>query len=349
VYEASGGRIMGVRFDLGRRAPAGEPVMFVSDVRGRAELAADGTLAYLTGSPLSRVEVVDERGTAVLTLPEQRRLASGLRWSPDGTRLVMRLDNDQGSDLWMYDAETRILSRLTESSDLSGAPAWTRDGRRVGFIRALPGGGRAYWVAVDGSGPPEPIPGTAAITRSVMTLDFMPEGGAVFVHAATTQQGLSESEPQAFAVPLSGGAPAPLLVGTHLPNDPTISPDGRWVASREGGTLVVRSLAARGGRVRVAPGGAEDPRWSRDGRRLFFRGGGAFRAATLDVAGPMPRVVRIDSLFPDVYQRLGGRRGYDVHPDGRRFVVARETGEGRRLVVVTNWLTEVRARLDGKP
>jgi hypothetical protein len=37
-----------------------------------------------------------------------------------------------------------------------------------------------------------------------------------------------------------------------------------------------------------------------------------------------------------------------VHPDGRRFVVAHEAGEGSKLVVVTNWLAEARARLAGR-
>jgi hypothetical protein len=57
--------------------------------------------------------------------------------------------------------------------------------------------------------------------------------------------------------------------------------------------------------------------------------------------------VRTDTLFGS--QSAGFRRidTYGVHPDGKHFVVTRPVGDGTKLVVVTNWITEVRAKLAG--
>ena len=50
------------------------------------------------------------------------------------------------------------------------------------------------------------------------------------------------------------------------------------------------------------------------------------------------RVARIDSLFEN------HTRDYSLHPDGKRFALLREVGEGLKLVVVTNWLSEAKAQ-----
>ena len=65
--------------------------------------------------------------------------------------------------------------------------------------------------------------------------------------------------------------------------------------------------------------------------------------ATLDVSGALPRLVRDDSLFADVY-----RKDYSIHPDGKRFALLRDAGEGAKLVVVTHWLEEALAQLRAK-
>ena len=52
--------------------------------------------------------------------------------------------------------------------------------------------------------------------------------------------------------------------------------------------------------------------------------------------------MRDDSLFADV-----ARRNSDVHPDGKRFALPRETGERAKLVIATHWLDQALAKLRG--
>lgn len=57
-------------------------------------------------------------------------------------------------------------------------------------------------------------------------------------------------------------------------------------------------------------------------------------------------VARQQTLFKDPTRRTLSRAQYGVHPDGRHFVVLRAPAEDEaEVVVVLNWITEVRAKL----
>jgi hypothetical protein len=63
-------------------------------------------------------------------------------------------------------------------------------------------------------------------------------------------------------------------------------------------------------------------------------------------AGGSISIAGRDSLFPDRYASYDATHpNYDVHPDGKRFVVVDDATDQARVEVVTNWLTELRAKL----
>jgi Tol biopolymer transport system component len=71
-----------------------------------------------------------------------------------------------------------------------------------------------------------------------------------------------------------GGAPQPLVhLATVLPAS-HVSPDAHWMAytAPESGMLqvFVTSFPDARGRWRISPSGGNEPRWSRDGRDLFY-------------------------------------------------------------------------------
>ena len=79
--------------------------------------------------------------------------------------------------------------------------------------------------------------------------------------------------------------------------------------------------------MQSSAGSGVEPRWSADGRRLFDRADGAFRVATLSETKDSLVVVRRDSLFADPDPPFAtGDHQYDVHPDGKQFVMVRRTG-----------------------
>jgi dipeptidyl aminopeptidase/acylaminoacyl peptidase len=66
------------------------------------------------------------------------------------------------------------------------------------------------------------------------------------------------------------------------------SPDGTWLAyvSDESGRPDIYANPREGNRVRVSFGGGTRPRWSRDGRSIFFLRGSTIMQATLVNSSP---------------------------------------------------------------
>jgi eukaryotic-like serine/threonine-protein kinase len=144
---------------------------------------------------------------------------------------------------------------------------------------------------------------------------------------------------------------------------PALSPDGRWLAyaSNETGhfEVYVRPFPdVNSRRVQVSQAGGTEPRWAQSGRELFFRNAArALVAATVVPAATFTlgaqTVLFGGSQF--YYDPGESARSYDVAPDGQRFVFMRTvvpTGPAAvpldKLVEVTNWATEVQARLAGR-
>lgn len=152
-----------------------------------------------------------------------------------------------------------------------------------------------------------------------------------------------------YARALSGDStPRPIAVSSAVEQMPRISPDGRWIAfaTNESGVyeVVVQPFPGPGGRVQVSTNGGTEPVWSRDGRRLFYRGGGQFMAAEVR-PGPVFGIVRRDTVFADRFVFAPRpHANYDVMPDGRRFVFLESAGRGD-IVVASNWASAVRARM----
>lgn len=129
-------------------------------------------------------------------------------------------------------------------------------------------------------------------------------------------------------------------------SDPQVSPDGRWVAyvSHESGApeIYVHSFPTAGARARVSTEGGLSPRWSRDGRELFYWAGTpTTRLMSVDIPAN-------DALRPgaprQVFQQLVGTT-WDVTPDRDRFLIELTASrEGVRLATVTNWFEELRRR-----
>ena len=346
IYGTRDGALAGVRFDLASRTVRGEPVTLTEGISSRmflglsASLGANGTLAYMSGVSTSRVDVVDEHGAAVSTLPLEPRKLTTVNWSPDGTRVLLQSGPAGQSDLWMYDTTTRISTRLTQTGKVQ-QPVWTRDSKRVAFIGSGTPNNTLMWMPADGSAPAEPIPAAeAAGVHGGFSFSF---DGRYLLAFAAPQWDRRFTTPF-IAIPLAGGNSTPLLAGVTRPTAPRTSPDGRWMAysSEEGERreVYIRPFPSGPGRLQLSTNGGTSPIWTRDGRHVVYRGESSVRRVTLDVSGALPRLVRDDSLFASA-----DWKDFSVHPDGTRFALIRDAGEGAKLVVVTHWLDEALAKL----
>jgi len=110
-----------------------------------------------------------------------------------------------------------------------------------------------------------------------------------------------------------------------------ISPDGKWLAyeSRESGRseVYVRQLPSGPGKWQISSQGGIQPRWSGDGRELFFRSGVIAGMSTL-----MTVPVQTEGAFtagsprpPVRFRYEQGGHDYAVMPDGQHFICIKES------------------------
>ena len=130
-----------------------------------------------------------------------------------------------------------------------------------------------------------------------------------------------------------------------------LSPDMRWLAytSDETGTaeVYVQPFPGGGRPVRISREGGRTPRWSADGRELFFEApdGGIMAASVTPGADFQVAAPRLLFHAPGWTRPLFFDSGipYAVSPDGQRFIV-RQTASATDAVLVQNWPAKLEAK-----
>jgi Tol biopolymer transport system component len=117
------------------------------------------------------------------------------------------------------------------------------------------------------------------------------------------------------------------------------SADGAWLAvtALQAGRSEVYVLSTLRPTVqyRISVTGGEEPRWSRDGRRIVFRYGSEWFEASFTAGNP-PSVGPPQRLFEGQYENVPGY-SYDLFPDGRYLLLQPPTERTtRRLTVITD-------------
>ena len=130
--------------------------------------------------------------------------------------------------------------------------------------------------------------------------------------------------------------------------------DGRWLAyaSDESGRdeVYVQPYPGPGGKVIISTGGGRSPRWSADGRELFYRDGKRMMAVAMTTSPALragiPRLLFEGDFLPE--SDTNGSSNYDLAADGRflmtRLVAAGPGSEAPRpqINIVLNWIEELK-------
>jgi Tol biopolymer transport system component len=127
----------------------------------------------------------------------------------------------------------------------------------------------------------------------------------------------------------------------------SVSPDGRWVTyetTSAGPSHVFVMSTDRGGPVQVSARPAEVPRWSHDGKTLFFKSGASMWAVDVRTTGQESDFVNERKLFDGEIARE-----YDVAPNGDFFTMlpAPEIAYQRHIQLRTQWFDEVERVMRG--
>ena len=207
--------------------------------------------------------------------------AGGVQLSPDGkqvtiTRTASRADFTE-AHIWIADVSRGIFSRLTTSDASDGSPALSPNGR-VAFSSSMNGAiGDLYWMPGTGVGSAEPLLLKSQTVKHPN--DFSPDGRFLIYddHTAMRQD--------LFILPIEappGGErkPIPFVVTGADETQGQFSPDGKWIAysSDESGRREVyvqgfapdKIPAAAVRKWTISTAGGDKPRWSADGKELYY-------------------------------------------------------------------------------
>jgi serine/threonine protein kinase/Tol biopolymer transport system component len=351
--------LFAVPFDLTRLAVTSSPVPIVENVAtstpeggGQFSFSRTGRLAYVTAeSIVSEYPVVwvNRKGETTSLLAERGSYGNP-RLSPDGRRLALTVLRDGNWDVWVYDLERGVPTRLTFDDAAETEQVWSPDGRELIFSSDKTGVDNLYRKRADGSGETERLTESEG---SQWACSWSRDGK---IALTGTAKGAGFD---VFVMSMSGEHKPETFLGTPFrEGNPAFSPDGRWLAydSNESGRLevYVRPFPAGGGRWQVSDGGGGFPRWSRDGRELFYRTDTGIMSAAVEAVGDTLRVGKPHSVLTGAFR--GGSAGigvgglafadYDVSSDGQRFVMfpapaGAGQAEHQHVTLVTHWFEDL--------
>ena len=358
-YTASGhllfareGSIWAAAFDVEALSIAGDATPVLEGIVGRYNqtyaVSETGTLVYVTtvGSGVSDLVWVDQVGRETPVGAEPGRYAFP-RVSPDGTRIAVIKEGNEGEDIWLLAPDRASATRLTIDEAPKTGLVWRPDGGELAFasndgdgptrLRSIVSDGSSgiRLLTEAGSGGSDEEPGRPGYAQ--WPSSWSRDGDELlFVATAASISMLS----------LDDGRVTVVRESPSFDSNPVLSPDGGWLAyqSNESGAeeVYVRPFPdVAAGRWQISNGGSE-PRWGPDGTEIYYLGPESLMRTKVDtgsgfVASPP------ETLFA-LARYVRSRRGhsYDLSHDGQRFLMVKPQSQPRRqIVVVENWFEEL--------
>ena len=236
-------------------------------------------------------------------------------------------------------------------------PGGTPDGQRIVYSSQEKGGAlNLWWIRADGAGNGERLTKSKyfQIARS-----WRPDGKVL-----AFRQLNPDTNWDILTLPVDGGErsgwqpgkPQPFVTEREAQGEPTFSPDGRWLSYESSETghfeVYVQPYPGPGGKWQISTGGGLFPKWSRNGKELFYRTlDSKIMVVTYTASGDSFRADKPQLWSPSQFADLGtGTYTFDLHPDGKRFAVLKTPGIEQAAAVnhvnfIFNFFDEIRSKV----
>jgi Tol biopolymer transport system component/DNA-binding winged helix-turn-helix (wHTH) protein len=353
------GNILAQPFDPRSLHIQGEPIPPVSRTywffpTGGADFSVseNGMLAYRRYLSRSQLAWVSRRGDVVRRIGPGNVNVKNARMSPDGKKIAASIfDVNRGAnDMWIIDTETGASRRAITDRDLVDNPVWAPDSKRLAFSRASRATEtlRLFVRGIGDTDPEEPLPDDFF----QIPTDWSRDGRFIAFTNTTFAQVQNEFRGDVWLIDMARGKKVIRLISSPFHEaTPAFSPDGRWLAfsSNESGRAEVylqsfeagESPRLVGERRLVSHNGAAAIRWRPDGKELFYLGGDSRVYAVPITLSPKLQIGEPSPLFAistEARAALHSFMGFDVSPDGQRFLIPILTSSERsEIVVIQNW------------
>ena len=361
------GVLMAVPFDALTAQVKGTPVPVVEGIAenprmgaGQYAVSSNGTLVYLAGGPAfaDRELVSVDRNGVTKPLAARKLPYEDLAVSPDGKSLALTIDGPERGT-WIHDIARDADTRFT-SGAARYAPTWSNDGKHIFLGGFMNDGYSLFTKPADGSGAEEeivdseefpPIPG------------FMAKDGRFMLYGISSPKG-----PHGLMRLFLAGKkifPLPMNTSMYDASSGQISPDGAWIAyastksdqSADHSEIYIAKFPGLEGKTQVSTGGGRQPQWSADGKELYY-----LDVPSAENPRPLEHAVKLMAmpvqlgatvqagaphmLFDGPFYE--GAHAYAITPDGKGFILIRETAPAAPqsdVKVILNFAEELKRRV----
>jgi hypothetical protein len=285
----------------------------------QADLADNGTLVYLPAvdSPGTSLVLVDAAGD-VERVYGTRRIYTTPRFSPDGTRAAMIVNEEGRTDVWVLDFETEAMAQIT-TAETATSPAWSPDGTWIAFGAGKQDGFAIYRVDVRSQTVRELHDSEYPLSPA----GFLSDGAELLFIERSPRSDI-------FALQLGDDLEEPsirpILETVEVEESAALSEDGRllvYESERAGRRQIFVRDLVNNQEIQVSPRGGMEPIWAAGGRTVLFRDSGDWNVAAASVAvEPQLRLLGLEARFPSAPYWMGFiEPAYDTTPDGKLLMV----------------------------
>jgi Tol biopolymer transport system component/DNA-binding winged helix-turn-helix (wHTH) protein len=351
LYEATDrNNLWALPFSLETLRATGKPFP-IRENASSPSVSLDGTLVYNAHSANFGVQLGwrdrsgNKLGLIAIAQPHEQIAYPAI--APDGERVALAGQEGGEEDIWIHQLERPVKTRATSAIGLDRGPVWTRNGTEILFSSTREGSWGIYLK------PADRIDGENLLfsTEAQVFVSDTSSNGRYILYDSLEPGGPSDIR-YLLRRPDGSFEAKPFLTTEFDEKAAKISPDGRWVVyvSDESGQfeIYVQRFPEGGAKQRISDHGGTGPRWSRNGRKLYYlqydilievdvETGANLSVGSSRVLFQAPGFPFGTSAYPH----------YDVSADGERFVVRELVGE-QSIRVVQNWFEEFKDKSEKK-
>ncbi|HJZ11421.1 MAG TPA: hypothetical protein VJ521_04685, partial [Acidobacteriota bacterium] len=228
--------------------------------------------------------------------------------------------------LWILEASTLQVTRLTVDRDAEDAGVWSPDQSEIGYIsnRTL------FRKTVNEGGPEKKL---IQEDRDFHPYSWTPDGKLILY-----QKQNAKGDADLWAMPVSGdGKPIVILSTPYNENRPDISPDGKWLSYLSNATgrfeVYVCPFPGCNRQWRVSTGGADWAFWRKDVGQLYYQFQNRVMAVQVKATGS-----EFQFGAPSLLFTVPRNTTIDVSPDGRFLAAIPSLEESQNVLrLLIHW------------